>query len=666
MRSLITDKLIVKEGIKLGGVIRTTWPSGSTDVKLFGAKGDGIADDTVALQAAINTGLSLFFPAGTYKTTAKLNFNFPNATYEGVDKNTCIIKYIRNVAISADTILGYVNAERVTFNNLGFTSGNGILRGLFYMNIGANNFTFKNCLFTGINNTLADYFECYAIWIRPTGIKDFIIDNCRFSNISNQTPADNSYTGFCGGIAFFEEDALGTTLIVAPSSGKISNNQFFNIFSVYPNGTDVTNSSNQDADAIRSYVNDANIDTTLSYDVVISDNIFHNVQKSAVKLSGTAGFTIKNNEIYSYRSTSGQMTAGLRIQPTKSCRVTDNIFKGHFYCLINIIGEDVIVDGVTFLPIKVDDIVSSTAFMIQNLAFVENNIVIKNVNVSGVPSMLRQEFNTPSLDNPAMFNIILKDWNCFDCSGVNNNSIGLERIANLVIDNVSLKNLNTLNNSGIYLADCSNVFINNLIVEAQSQCLRLDQKAGSVDKTKNIKISNSNFYIKRTSNVNPGIAVINLSNDTTATTDRRIQNVVLENLYIEQPLYLAFGNNNFIQAFGNFNVFSNIVLKWIDTGFGLKAGPGIICYSDTNDHIKNITMISENLLSDYGTDGGAVVLYSTLKTIVQNVTSDGKGVIHSNTTDCVISNVIGRPGLANILPASTGLLTNGIIDRAAP
>ncbi len=42
------------------------------NVKDFGAVGDGVTDDTVAIQAAIDSGKSVYFPAGHYKVTATL------------------------------------------------------------------------------------------------------------------------------------------------------------------------------------------------------------------------------------------------------------------------------------------------------------------------------------------------------------------------------------------------------------------------------------------------------------------------------------------------------------------------------------------------------------------------------------------------------------------
>jgi hypothetical protein len=44
-------------------------------VKDFGAKGDGITDDTVAIQKALDSGYNLRFPAGTYLVSANLNIS---------------------------------------------------------------------------------------------------------------------------------------------------------------------------------------------------------------------------------------------------------------------------------------------------------------------------------------------------------------------------------------------------------------------------------------------------------------------------------------------------------------------------------------------------------------------------------------------------------------
>lgn len=44
----------------------------AVSVKDFGAVGDGVADDSAAIQAAIDSGAPLFFPAGTYLLSAKL------------------------------------------------------------------------------------------------------------------------------------------------------------------------------------------------------------------------------------------------------------------------------------------------------------------------------------------------------------------------------------------------------------------------------------------------------------------------------------------------------------------------------------------------------------------------------------------------------------------
>jgi hypothetical protein len=60
-----------------GAVVRTAQSKmrDVVSVKDFGAVGDGVADDTVAIQNALNASKSVYFPAGNYRTTAPLLFD---------------------------------------------------------------------------------------------------------------------------------------------------------------------------------------------------------------------------------------------------------------------------------------------------------------------------------------------------------------------------------------------------------------------------------------------------------------------------------------------------------------------------------------------------------------------------------------------------------------
>src|SRR5437899_5759912 len=59
----------------------TATQSGVNNVRDFGAKGDGVTDDTAALQAAITqaSGGIVFVPAGTYVVTSQLTYNTSGA-----------------------------------------------------------------------------------------------------------------------------------------------------------------------------------------------------------------------------------------------------------------------------------------------------------------------------------------------------------------------------------------------------------------------------------------------------------------------------------------------------------------------------------------------------------------------------------------------------------
>lgn len=65
---------------------------GEIDITKLGAIGDGTADDTAAIQAAINLGRAVFAPAGTYKITSTINFPFENTEFRGEGRDHTIFR----------------------------------------------------------------------------------------------------------------------------------------------------------------------------------------------------------------------------------------------------------------------------------------------------------------------------------------------------------------------------------------------------------------------------------------------------------------------------------------------------------------------------------------------------------------------------------------------
>ena len=76
-RAVTDDKLALYVNPASGGVGRSVYGRLSDwhSVKDFGAVGDGIADDTAAFQAAVNSGKAAYVPRGTYNISQTINMN---------------------------------------------------------------------------------------------------------------------------------------------------------------------------------------------------------------------------------------------------------------------------------------------------------------------------------------------------------------------------------------------------------------------------------------------------------------------------------------------------------------------------------------------------------------------------------------------------------------
>ncbi len=81
----------------------------TVSVKDFGAVGDGVTDDTTAIQAAINsmssTGGRVFFPSGTYLVNSGITLK-TRVTLEGADRNSTIIKAVQELSARIQVLEG--------------------------------------------------------------------------------------------------------------------------------------------------------------------------------------------------------------------------------------------------------------------------------------------------------------------------------------------------------------------------------------------------------------------------------------------------------------------------------------------------------------------------------------------------------------------------------
>jgi len=87
-------------------------------VKDFGAVGDGVADDTAAIQAAIDSGKAAYVPKGTYKISATLNLNNGYKALIGDPSMPVITKTTAGSAIRIGTTAGAVLNEYSRVENL--------------------------------------------------------------------------------------------------------------------------------------------------------------------------------------------------------------------------------------------------------------------------------------------------------------------------------------------------------------------------------------------------------------------------------------------------------------------------------------------------------------------------------------------------------------------
>ena len=106
-----------------------------------GAKGDGITDDTAAIQAAINGGTTIFFPRGTY--LVKINrITLPDGVTLCGENGLSVIKTNDAPDVSL-ALLKAVGKKNITIESMGFATPQSIQTALLFASCA--NVTIRNC-----------------------------------------------------------------------------------------------------------------------------------------------------------------------------------------------------------------------------------------------------------------------------------------------------------------------------------------------------------------------------------------------------------------------------------------------------------------------------------------------------------------------------------------
>lgn len=342
--------------------------------QMFGAKGDGVTDDTNAIQAAINSGNKVVIPEGTYKVSAHTKYNKPltdpGSLYINKDNFEIIGRgEVLLIASDVDTVMGEImniaNCSNVRVSNITFVGGKTTAtehsEWLYGVNMWkVNGVTIENCVFRDFigdglrwgtyildqtghsgNITIEDcnFENCYRNCVSVgDNIETSVIRNCVFKNYGNMAPK-------AGVDIEMEPDGYSILKNVIVDKCYFSNGQE-DAYGVHITGGQYCMVKNCIFDVPCSiFTMDAaglnEVPGTPCVENTFADNTFKNAYVySSATLSGNIGDTVSvftNRRVAFMNNTIGYVGAGSEYTP--EIYLTGNIAKGDCGNITNATGK---------------------------------------------------------------------------------------------------------------------------------------------------------------------------------------------------------------------------------------------------------------------------------------------------------------------------------------
>lgn len=306
--------------------------NGSVSVKSFGAKGDGITDDTAAFNNALKNlnGRILFVPKGTY--IIKETILIPSNTAIAGDGETSVLQACDGFPVG-DDILKIYNNSNISITNIAVDGNSSInnkaagyshIDGVHLLDIwNASNVTVEKCHFRNniycairlikgnTNNIIRKCtfrnLDCGIIALGSGDISHLTIDNCAFNGHDNSESISLFGTGHYTDITIsnniLKNKKLGHAIFCAKGTIdniKILNNQLYdNCFSIKLDHVDTAIISGN-------YINNSNsinanggkgIMVTNSSNIDISSNTVTKTCAQAIYISDSKNINAYSNNI---------------------------------------------------------------------------------------------------------------------------------------------------------------------------------------------------------------------------------------------------------------------------------------------------------------------------------------------------------------------------------
>lgn len=195
--------------------------NGIVSVLQFGAVGDGVTDDTAAIQAAVNTGNVVYFPSGIYKFSSQVTI-----ANGGIRGESFYRTFLKPMMSSGNALLlnGTNPCFFSDFSMLGdqMTSGNGI-----YVNGGGGTVDVAHHVFQNI-----EFFE-FPTAINFNAASQWAINNCQFidckSNgvvVANVVNSDSGDSYIAGSQFISTQDTCNHVLYKSSGGLRVNNCKF--------------------------------------------------------------------------------------------------------------------------------------------------------------------------------------------------------------------------------------------------------------------------------------------------------------------------------------------------------------------------------------------------------------------------------------------------------